>query len=420
MCILRTLFHTFLLALMLCVPGWAQQFTPVQLDASASAVQPMTGIVLWGTNEKIDEELPIQLEFSYIAYNEVIKGPDQYDYSMVESILASAAKRRRQAIIRFYDTYVGKPSGVPDYIKKLDGYKEIVGKSEGKNTGFPNWENAELQNCILKFFAEFAKRYDKDRRLAFLQVGFGLWSEYHIYEGPMKLGQTFPSKEFQARFLKHMATCFNTTQWMISVDAAGDHTPIVEESSVMSLPFGLFDDSINHKKHAKENEPNWQALGLERWKKSACGGEFSFFQKVDQVKALAPQGPHGQPFEELAKKFHLSFVIGDDQPRFQSAQRLNQAGRAMGYQFVVTKLERSGANYRGTILNRGVAPIYYDAFPAVGEVKAQANLKGLLPGSSQSFELKSEGPLQFKIDCQRLVPGQSIGWDVDLSPKSNF
>ena len=29
---------------------------------------------------------------------------------------------------------------------------------------------------------EFAARYDDDPRIAFLQVGFGLWGEYHIYD----------------------------------------------------------------------------------------------------------------------------------------------------------------------------------------------------------------------------------------------
>ena len=45
-----------------------------------------------------------------------------------------------------------------------------------------------------------AEKYKNDPRLAFIQTGFGLWSEYHIYDGPFELGKTFPSKDFQDSF----------------------------------------------------------------------------------------------------------------------------------------------------------------------------------------------------------------------------
>ena len=57
-------------------------------------------------------------------------------------------------------------------------------------------------------FDEFAERYDGDPRLAFLEVGFGLWAEYHIYSGPEVLGQTFPSMEFQANYFQHLDRVF--------------------------------------------------------------------------------------------------------------------------------------------------------------------------------------------------------------------
>jgi hypothetical protein len=325
------------------------------------------------------------------------------------------AKRKHKAVLRWHDTYVGKPTRVPQSIKSLDDYHETTAKSEKKNTGFPDWSHPKLRAFVLEFFTRFAEKYDRDPRLAFVQVGFGLWAEYHIYDGPMELGRTFPSKEFQLEFVEHLGRTFHETPWMISVDAAGDHTPLASEPSARALPFGLFDDSFNHAKHAKENEPNWDRLGRDRWKLAPAGGEFSFFSKKDQKLALATGGPHGVSFEQQAAKFHVSFIIGDDQPRFQSAERIRQAGLACGYRFRVTSCEASATQTRVTIANTGIAPIYYDAYPAVGGVRSPQSLKGLLPAELRTFEIAAGGASpKLSIECDRLVPGQQIDYDAAL------
>ena len=127
---------------------------------------------------------------------------------------------------------------------------------------------------------------------------------------------------------------------------------------LVAVPFGLFDDSFHHKKHAKENEPNWNGFGSERWKRAPTGGEFSFFAKVDQTKALAEKGPHGTSFEKQAAKFHISFMIGDSQPEYQSADRIRTASQSCGYRFCVTEFKTNNAQSRVSIRNQGIAPIY--------------------------------------------------------------
>src|SRR5690606_37133113 len=134
-----------------------------------------------------------------------------------------------------------------------------------------------------------------------VQTGFGLWAEFHIYDGPMELGKTFPDKAFQAEFVRHLAVVLRETPWMISVDAAKEkRTPFAGDPTLIALPFGVFDDSFNHANHAKWNEPNWNRLGRDRWQKAPAGGEFSFFEKRDHEEALAPKGPHGVAFEDHA------------------------------------------------------------------------------------------------------------------------
>lgn len=384
------------------------------LFSRVTDVQPMTGLVLWSTNPAA-RTAPIQLEYSYLNYAQIVTRKGEYDWAPVEALLDAVAGRGHQTVLRWHDTYVGKPTGVPAYIKRLPGYREIRGKSEGKPTGFPDWSHAELQRFTLEFFSRFAERYDGDPRLAFVQAGFGLWAEYHIYDGPMKLGRTFPSRNFQAAFAQHLGGEFHRTPWMISVDAAGDHAPFAGTASLLDLPFGVFDDSFNHARHAVENEPNWNALRRDRWRSAPAGGELSFFARVDQSKALALNGPHGIPFETHAAKFHVSFIIGDAQPRFQPPERIRSAGLACGYRFRVTKFAASAAAAEIEIINEGVAPIYYDAFPAVDGVRSSTSLQGLLPGERRRFTAASGGAEpRLTIECDQLVKGQRIGYAADL------
>ena len=392
----------------------ADELRPIPLVASVEQVQPLTGIVLWSDNEAV-AKAPIQLEYAYLTYRQVVTDTGEYDWRVLDELLAEVASRRHQLILRWHDTYVGKPTGVPEFIASQPGYQTTVGKSEGKRTEFPDWSHAPMQQFVLDFFSKFASRYDRDARIAYLQVGFGLWSEYHIYDGPMKLGKTFPSLEFQRRFLMHLNRELTQTKWMISVDAANDWSPIAGDPELLQLPFGVFDDSFNHAKHKSENEPNWNTLRRDRWQTGPAGGEFSFFEKADQRKALDERGPHGISFEEQAAKFHVSFMIGDDQMRFQKPDRVRAAGIACGYRFRVTRFAASQQRSIVEIENVGIAPIYYDAFPAVNGVRATKSLRSVLPGQRAEFEIASGGAMpKLTIECDRLVEGQAIGFEAAL------
>lgn len=401
-----------LLAATCAVEEDAEEMRPIALEARIRDVQPMTGIVLWSTNPEV-ARAPIQLEYSYLRYDQVVRDRGNYDWTAVEKLLAGAAARKHQAIIRWHDTYVGRPTGVPAYIKGLADYRETVANSEGRPTGFPDWSHPEWRSFVLDFFARFAETYDRDPRLAFVEVGFGLWAEYHIYDGPMTLGGTFPSRAYQKTILEHLAGQFRETPWMISVDAAGDHAPFAEDRDLLRLPFGVFDDSFNHARHARENEPNWDALGRDRWKRAPAGGEFSFFQAEDQRLALAPRGPHGVPFEEQAARFHVSFLIGDGQPRFQPPDRIRAAGQACGYRFRVERFRASRSACEVVVANVGIAPLYHDAFPTVNGVRAEGSLKGLLPGERREFRIDAGGERPtLTIESDRLVPGQRIEYEA--------
>jgi hypothetical protein len=345
-----------------------------------------------------------------------VKERGQYDWQVMDRLLDRVATRRHQAIIRFYLVYPGNPTTVPNYIKAMPDYHETRGLSEGKPTMFPDWSRRALQEFALEFYEKLAARYDDDPRLAFLETGFGLWAEYHIYSGPRVLGKTFPDKTFQSAFARQLARVFRKTPWMISVDAADDeYAPFPDTEDLLKLSFGVFDDSFLCREHPRVNEPRWNILDRERWKRAPAGGEFSYYTNHDQKEALSANGPHGIPFEKAAAAFHITFMIANDQPKYQPMDRIRSAGLACGYRFQITGFEASRSRSRVTVTNRGVAPIYHDAYLAVNGVRSDRSLKGLLPGASRTDEIASGGASpKLTIACERLVPGQSIEYEADV------
>ena len=394
-----------------------EAFTRVPLQSSVTKVQPMTGIVMW-TDSKYDTD-DIQLEFAYMLYSDVCKEKDVFDWTPMEKLLDQVASRGHQLVVRFRYTYVGKSCAVPDYIKSWPGYEETKGKSEGRTTYFPDWCCEELQRFHKEFHRRFAERYDSDPRLAFVETGFGLWAEYHIYSGPFVLGKTFPSKVFQAEFMRCMAEWFKETTWSISIDAADPkYGPFEDDPSLLKLRFGNFDDSFMCEDHDGYNLESWEFFGKERYKTAPLGGEFSYYTDYDQKHCLDKKGMYGRKFEDEVAKFHMTFIIGADQPEYQSWSRIRQASLSMGYKFCIEDFRISGDTAAVKISNVGVAPIYRDAWVAVDGVRSDWSLAGLMPGKRKWLEITVPGLSESSvpsIECDHLVKGQKICFEADIT-----
>ena len=397
--------------------GEFASYKRVPLQRTLTGAQPMSGIVLWTTNAQKNTKA-ISLEYSYMLYNEVCKEKGVYDWSVVDDLLDDIASRGHQAVIRFRYTYVGQETSTPDYIKALPDYEETVGPSEGRTTHFPDWRCEELMRFHLEFHRLFAERYDRDPRLAFVETGFGLWAEYHIYDGPCEIGRTFPSKEFQAKTVKALSEYFHDTTWSISIDAADDfYSPFKAQPELLNYRFGNFDDSFMCEDHDGYNYESWKFFGEDRFRTAPLGGEFSYYTRDDQRHCLDVEGMYGRKFEDEVAKFHMTFIIGNDQPRYQSMERIQEASLAMGYKFEIRDFRIKNGSAAVCIANVGVAPIYRDAFVSVNGVRGDFNLSSLMPGEEQwvlipdcSADMKSAP----EIACDHLVPGQKIEYLADI------
>ena len=401
------------------VPAEYADYARVPLTSKKEHVQPMTGLVLWTDSnnaEKLKEN--IQLEFSYMLYNEVCKEKDVFDWTPMDNLLADVASRGHQLLVRFRYVYVGKECAVPDYIKAWPGYEEKEGYSEGRKTYFPDWRCEELQRFHLEFHRRFAERYDNDPRLAFVQTGFGLWAEYHIYDGPKQIGKTFPSHDFQMTFFKEMEKSFKNTTWSISIDAAsGYYAPFVAHPEYLDIRFGNFDDSFMHEDHGDYNTNCWLFFGYDRYKKAPCGGEFSYYSNYDQQHCLDVEGMYGRVFEDEVAKFHMTYINANDQPRYQTPERIQEASMSMGYSYKILDYRVKDNRAAVCIANMGVAPIYRDAYVSVGGVKGNYSLANLMPGEYKWIDIQGSGVSDQEvpqIECDHLVPGQKIEYDADI------
>lgn len=395
--------------------GTAQEWAPVELNKKITHPQPMTGLVLWPAEAESRNSThggSITLEYSYCLPCLVVKGCNTdgsivYDWTWFDNLLDDVASRGHQLVARFRYEYpngddipgaVKGATAVPQYIKDRSDYNETYSANPGGDgpTYYADWSNAELKRFTKVFYTDFAERYKNDKRLAFVEVGFGHWSEYHIYGTDLKLGVNFPTKEYQAEFLKYASTALKDIPWAISIDASDEeYTPIVGSSELMALNFGLFDDSFMHQNHeigTKDgyNEECWNAIGAgTRWKTGVCGGEISYYKGSDQKNFLNPAGMYGHTWEEQAKKYHITFMIANDAPSgsYGTGARFKEATMASGYRICVKSCETNGSATRLTVTNNGIAPLYRDAFFAIGDVRSTTSLKGLLPGQEMTIEI---------------------------------
>lgn len=416
-------------------------YLPVHLQSTITGVQPMTGLVLWPDLAKELNKTygkSISLEFSYCLPCKVVTGKTgdhiNYDWSSFDRLLDDIASRGHQAIIRFRYEYPNSTdvngergtTAVPAYIKALPDYNETYSKNPGGDgpTWYADWSNPELQWFTKQFYTDFNARYGNDTRIAFLEVGFGHWSEYHIYGTKLQLGTNFPSKAYQKEFFIHLSQTMEIP-WLVSIDAADNtYTPVANDATLTSLTFGLFDDSFMHKEHDLQqgdgyNESCWNTIGKgTRWQTGACGGEVSYYTDKDQKNFLNPAGLYGVTWEQASYKYHITFMIANDAPSgtYGTAERFREAGMACGYRFKVLDCRTKEGETQVLVKNTGIAPLYRDAYFAINDKQAEESLRGLLPGEKKTITIKqkAERPEDLHIVSKHLLEGQQIEYESDL------
>ena len=130
---------------------------------------------------------------------------------------------------------------------------------------------------------------------------------------------------------------------------------------------------------------------------------------------MNPAGIYGHTWAEQAAKYHITFMIPNDAPHGGVATpELFRAGSmATGYRFMVKQCRTNGQATRLLVSNNGVAPLYRDAYFAVGRVRSEKSLKGLLPSQELWIEIpavSSADGSDISIASDYILPTQTIGF----------
>lgn len=150
--------------------------------------------------------------------------------------------------------------------------------------------------------------------------------------------------------------------------------------------------------------------------KGICGGEISYYTSNDQKNFLNPVGMYGWTWEDASAKYHISYMLANNAPgsKHATVERFREAGIAAGYTFRVSDCKTNGSVTQLVVSNQGIAPIYRDAFFAIGNVQSDVSLRGLLPGEGMEIVipvgLTNSNDLQ--IVSPYILPTQTIEFET--------
>lgn len=396
--------HLFALLMTLFLSLTAMADEPLRLEyAPAPVANPLKGLVPYASDTNI--HFPHSMEFNYVAFGDLVKGYDEFDWQPLEELLNEISGRGHQAVFRIYLEYPAKTNIIPKFLLD-DGLK--VHKYLNTNTQpfppakveTPDYDDVNLRRSLKNFIAAFGKKYDGDARIGFITAGLlGTWGEWHTYP---KEG-LFASKTVQAEVMDAYAAAFKVTPILLRYPA-GDDT--LGKASNAERPFGYHDDSFAWATlDTGRKSDDWfyipalrqaGSAAMEKWKTHPIGGEIRP-EAWGKVFDENPGDRNIQDFRKCVDQTHASWLMDtgmfEKKPSESRRQRAESEVRHMGYEFHVPTIsvvhEKDMLRISLKVENRGVAPFYYDWIAEYGLIdngkvikstKSSGTLTGLLPG----------------------------------------
>ncbi len=348
----------------------AQGWIPLEY-APAPPDNPLKGLVPYGGQAR---GFPHSLEFRYFALNEIMTGPDQFDWSPIDRFLEDAASRGCQGIFRIWVEYPGRPSGVPRHL--LEAGLPITVWSNATEHGrrpmwTPDYRDPRLRAAITNTIAALGRRYDHDPRVAFLTAGFlGHWGEWHTHPR----SDLWAPKEVQLEVMGAFEAAFRRVPVLLRYPAGPDDPRYAPNHD---RPFGYHDDSFAWATlDTGRRGDEWFFMtrmrragprALERWRTHPIGGEIRPEVWV-KIWDDPPGTPPGQDYLKCVAQTHATWLMDSSIARPLTPEqraRAIEGARRLGYELYVSRAAISAGsdgclNIAIAVRNRGVAPWYAD------------------------------------------------------------
>ena len=331
---------------------------------------------------------PVSMAYEYAGWKTLEPKEDEFDFANWEGrTWNKPLALGKPVIIRVYLDYPAEPSAIPEWILakgvKTKPYTEFGGGIS------PDYENPVLVSALCRLIAALGSRYDKNPRVAFVQLGIlGHWGEWHTYPRD----ELFASPRVQTQIVEAFRAAFPHKQLLA-------RKPAYVSCQVPWL--GFHDDMIPDDTLGPEN---WQFVTsmnsghvADNWKRAPTGGEMVPFAAHRYL------GKDWDLLERAVKAAHFTW-IGPYCPALETlspeeSKRVDELIRMMGYEYRLTTVSATAGRLKIDGNNLGVAPFYYPwpvrlaAFDETGRLvrswTAPVDLRTWLPGP---FSLETAPP----------------------------
>lgn len=364
---------------------------PVQLDAQdslkyvpAPVDNPLKGLVPYARPHP--NRFPHSMEFSYLPLSDLMKGPNEFDWTPLENLLDDIASRRHQTVFRVWLEYPGREDGIPPFlesagVKVTEWLNTNTAPFPEKPTRSPDYSDPRLRAALQLFISELGKRYDGDPRIGFITAGLlGSWGEWHTYPR----SELMADKTVQAEVMEAYEQAFKTTPVLLRYPA-GEETWAYAANHTRRL--GYHDDSFAWATlDTGRDEDDWFFVpsltsagseAFDKWKSCPIGGEIRP-ELWGDIFDNKPSHEQAQDFAKCVQQTHVSWLMDTGMFRKQqSDSRVENATREvqrMGYEFHIVSAKHQRTEAGGTAIeirvrNTGVAPFYFPWTVQLAEVK---------------------------------------------------
>lgn len=343
----------------------------IRLPAADSPIDnPLKGLVPYANPPA--NRFPHSMEFTYLHLSQLVTGPGEYEFRVLEQRLDEIASRGNQTVFRVVLEYPGRSGLIPDYLLKqgLKVHRYRQSESDSKSwVETPDYHDPGLQKCLQNFIQTLGDRYDGDPRIAYITAGLlGIWGEWHNY--PRE--DLWASKALQLKVMRQYQKSFTRTPILLRYPAADEDE---QYAANRLFPLGYHDDSFAYATAISNQQgTGWyfmnrmrQAEALEKWRQVPIGGEIrpEVWGCCFDPKSCTPPG---QSFATCRQQTHVTWLM--DSGMFRKAPSPRRRGNAeeqvrqMGYDFRISQLEtrklgKSTYQIDLSLRNQGIAPFYH-------------------------------------------------------------
>jgi len=321
---------------------------------------PFKGFAPWVGNENPVYEIKLQ-EATY-AWSDIEPSEGVYNWARLEKDWGNIAQTGKRVGFRIAAAIPG--SGQNDTPQWLidKGVKMRFYSIDGETGLAPDWDDPRFLSAHHDFIMALGNRYDKDPRVAWIDIGsYGFWGEWHVYLND-SLAATQATKK---RILDDYFEAFPTKAKVIAFDDDFATKYVVDHGG------GIRNDCLGTKE-----ENDWYLESLNRidptlndrvWKTAIITGEFC----GSDWGAIQGTTVRFDLNYDFIQKTHWSFIGsagGAIQPQSEEHKKnLDKLWKKLGYRFVLRKVDHESSIEKGNNLavqiqveNKGVAPFYFE------------------------------------------------------------